>query len=311
MDTVSIIMPAYNSAPYIAETIRSVEAQTYPHWELWVVDDGSTDNTASLVKAFCEKDSRIHYLYQPNGRQGKARNLGLSRAQGRLIAFLDADDLWLPQKLEIQRGQLEKAGTDAVCSSVFVFQNRFDYKESDIIRLENKAWLGMDGFTELVQGNKIPILTVLATRESIEQAGGFSENPAVQNAEDYHLWLKLLLQGSGIRGYAEPLAAYRLSHTASTAFDKLASAQVAEVYHDLARMHPGLRKTIQPALKKTILQGLYQLSRQTPPDLFVRLQRYLQLAGASGWLPLMAVLRRMKNQKAGLRLAYFIINRFM
>src|SRR5262249_23306047 len=101
-DVVSIIMPAYNAGKYIADSIQSVLAQTYSDWELIVVDDGSADNTASIVQQFVTRDSRINYFFQENGRLGKARNTGIKEARGALIAFLDSDDLWLETKLELQ-----------------------------------------------------------------------------------------------------------------------------------------------------------------------------------------------------------------
>ena len=99
---VSVIVPAYNAEKFVAETIESVQAQTYTHWELIIVDDGSTDQTADIIKEYVIKDSRIQYCYQTNGRQGKARNYAISKAKGTLLAFIDADDLWHPQKLEKQ-----------------------------------------------------------------------------------------------------------------------------------------------------------------------------------------------------------------
>src|SRR5262249_61710555 len=106
-DLVSIIMPAYNAGKYIADSIQSVLAQTYSDWELIVVDDGSTDNTATVVQQFVTRDSRIKYFFQENGRLGKARNTGIKNASGSLIAFLDSDDLWLETQLELSFQPLE------------------------------------------------------------------------------------------------------------------------------------------------------------------------------------------------------------
>jgi GT2 family glycosyltransferase len=94
---VSIIMPVYNGAPYIAKAVRSVLQQTYPFWELIVVNDGSTDNTLDILAAF--DDPRIQVVSQPNGGTATARNHAMGLAQGEFMALLDADDLWLPAKL--------------------------------------------------------------------------------------------------------------------------------------------------------------------------------------------------------------------
>lgn len=100
---VSIITPSWNCAAFVVETIRSIQAQTYTNWELLFQDDCSTDNTKELVAQFAEKDSRIKYeCNTQNSGAAITRNNALRRAKGRWIAFLDSDDLWLPEKLEKQ-----------------------------------------------------------------------------------------------------------------------------------------------------------------------------------------------------------------
>ena len=101
--SVSIITPAFNSEKYIAETILSVQAQTYQDWEMLIIDDCSTDKTAEIVSAFHEKDSRIRYFYNSTNKgSAYSRNLALQNAKGKWIAFLDSDDTWHPEKLERQ-----------------------------------------------------------------------------------------------------------------------------------------------------------------------------------------------------------------
>ena len=110
-------MPAYNTEKFIGESIQSVIDQTYANWELLVVDDGSTDKTADIIRAFAAQDNRVKYLFQQNGRQAKARNTAIEHSQGTLIAFLDADDLWLPEKLERQLQAFEATNADVVYSN--------------------------------------------------------------------------------------------------------------------------------------------------------------------------------------------------
>src|SRR6267143_4103615 len=100
---VSVVMPTYNGHLYIGEAIDSVRAQTYPNWELLVIDDHSTDGTPALVQAQQKRDSRI-FLLENNRSYGPAgsRNTGIERATGRFIAFLDSDDAWHPQKFSRQ-----------------------------------------------------------------------------------------------------------------------------------------------------------------------------------------------------------------
>lgn len=103
---ISVIIPAYNSAAFIDDALRSVLNQTYKNIEIIIVDDGSTDNTAEIIHLH----QGVKYLYKENGGVSSARNLGISEAKGEYIAFLDSDDIWIPDKLELQKGFLESNG---------------------------------------------------------------------------------------------------------------------------------------------------------------------------------------------------------
>jgi glycosyltransferase involved in cell wall biosynthesis len=102
---VSVIMPAYNAASFIPDAAESIRRQAYPRLELIIVDDGSTDRTAEVAKSLT--DLNVHYVYQPNGGPARARNHGLRLARGDVIALLDADDLWPPDRLRCQLRYLE------------------------------------------------------------------------------------------------------------------------------------------------------------------------------------------------------------
>lgn len=125
---VSIITPSYNCGRFIADTIRSVQAQTYTEWEMIIVDDNSTDDTERIVNEFVASDGRIRY-YRNENNAGAAlsRNWALREAKGRWIAFLDSDDLWLPEKLERQIAFMQEKGYD------------FTYHEYDEIDEESEA----------------------------------------------------------------------------------------------------------------------------------------------------------------------------
>ena len=99
-DMISIIIPAYNAADYLAQTIESVLNQTYSDFELILIDDGSTDRTREIIKDYQCKDARIKYFYKENGGVSSARNLGLQKATGDFVSFLDSDDLWDRRFLE-------------------------------------------------------------------------------------------------------------------------------------------------------------------------------------------------------------------
>jgi glycosyltransferase involved in cell wall biosynthesis len=116
--TISVIIPVYNGERYLAEAINSVFAQTTPAAQIIVVDDGSTDTTRNVADSFGDQ---IQYVWQPNGGAAAARNHGLSRASGDYVAFLDADDLWLPEKLTIQIAALASTQTDMVFGRVIEF----------------------------------------------------------------------------------------------------------------------------------------------------------------------------------------------
>jgi glycosyltransferase involved in cell wall biosynthesis len=114
----SIILPVFNGEKFISETIQSILQQSFTNWELIVIDDGSTDKSAGIVKDFCKLDNRIKLLQQTNKKQPAARNAGMKIAQGEWIAFIDADDLWLPAKLELQYQFINKnANVDVVFSN--------------------------------------------------------------------------------------------------------------------------------------------------------------------------------------------------
>jgi glycosyltransferase involved in cell wall biosynthesis len=96
---ISVIVPAYNLKKYIAEALFSLEHQSFNDFEVLVVDDGSTDNTPEIVKAFCDRNSRVKLLQKPRGGLSSARNYGIRHAQGEYIALLDGDDIYAPEKL--------------------------------------------------------------------------------------------------------------------------------------------------------------------------------------------------------------------
>jgi glycosyltransferase involved in cell wall biosynthesis len=117
-DLISIITPVFNSEEYVEEAILSAQAQTYAKWEMLVlIDKGTKDRTAEIVQNLAVSDSRIRLIEVPDGRSvSDARNHGFSQARGRYIAFLDADDLWLPSKLEKQLRSLRESGAPLVYS---------------------------------------------------------------------------------------------------------------------------------------------------------------------------------------------------
>ncbi|WP_369726014.1 glycosyltransferase family 2 protein [Bradyrhizobium sp. LLZ17] len=112
MNLVSIVIPAYNAERFIARTLASAQAQTYEKLEIIVIDDGSTDNTRSVVEAIAATDKRLELISTPNRGVARARNLGIENARGPYVAFLDADDLWHPTKIARQVEALDTHRSD-------------------------------------------------------------------------------------------------------------------------------------------------------------------------------------------------------
>jgi glycosyltransferase involved in cell wall biosynthesis len=121
---ISVIVPAYNSASYIFETLESVRTQEYGNMEVLVIDDGSTDGQKELIDQFCKLDSRFHYYYQDNRGVSTARNLGFEKSTGEYVAFLDADDVWLPDNLLVKLQKFETGDFGLVHSDGAVINER-------------------------------------------------------------------------------------------------------------------------------------------------------------------------------------------
>jgi glycosyltransferase involved in cell wall biosynthesis len=206
---VSIIVPIYNTELYLAETIESVLSQTYGNWELLLIDDGSTDSSAAICKAYQEKDVRIHYYFKQNGGQASARNLGIKKSKGEWIAFLDADDLWLPKKLEEQFIAIEKYAPD------FLYGMGYFYYPEKKEKLVAYDWItgkrsGADFFQTLYSSCSVNTNTVLVKKELFDTIGNFNEDPMMRGTEDWDLWLRIAQQVDVIYGAPERNVYYRI-----------------------------------------------------------------------------------------------------
>ncbi|HDR7795232.1 TPA: glycosyltransferase family 2 protein [Bacillus luti] len=197
---ISVITPSYNSLRFIDETILSVQNQSYENWEMIIVDDASTDHSAVKIKTIIEGDSRIRLLSsKENIGAAKARNMAIKEARGKYIAFLDSDDIWLPNKLEIQLLFMEEKNV------------AFSYTSYSLID-ENGKELNREvnvpksvDYHYLAGNTIIGCLTVMLDREKIPCI----EMPSVQ-PEDTALWLNLLNKGYEAKGIQQVLAKYRI-----------------------------------------------------------------------------------------------------
>lgn len=212
---VSIITPCYNASKYIKDTIESVLRQTYVSWEMIIVDDCSTDDSFEILKKYCEKDSRIRVYKtdKPSGSPVIPRNVALSKSNGDLIAFLDADDLWVPHKLQQQVSLFEDEKVAIVFS---------DYEKMDINgRINNRIIRApkIVNYHTLLRGDVIGTLTAVFDKKKVCADFYFKDI----GAEDYLFFLKILENGYVAVNTGTVLARYRQTRK-SLSSNKLLSA---------------------------------------------------------------------------------------
>jgi teichuronic acid biosynthesis glycosyltransferase TuaG len=226
MPLVSIITPSWNVERLIGETIESVQAQTLGDWELLIADDCSTDNTAAVIESYAAKDPRIKLIRQPrNGGPALARQAAIEKAQGRFIAFLDSDDLWLPAKLE---RQIAFARDHRAALSFTAFR-RIDETGSTTGRLMPVP----DSLTyeQLLKNTSIATLTAIVDRDV---AGTI----AMKNEpyDDFCLWLSILKPGHVAQGLNEDLARYRVRGVSVSSRPMRSAGWVWHIYRKVERL---------------------------------------------------------------------------
>ena len=195
---ISIIMPCYNMESFLRRTIASVQAQTYPNWELLVTDDGSTDDSRRILMDLAKEDPRIKPLFlSRNGGIAAARNAGLERASGRYLSFLDSDDLWMPEKLAVQLRFMKER------NAAFTY-TAYERVTEDLTLLNTKQVPSQLSYRDLLKKNEIGCLSVMIDRDKV---GDFSMPH--RKHEDYATWLSIL-RTTGLTAYGiqEPLARY-------------------------------------------------------------------------------------------------------
>lgn len=217
---VSVITAAYDTEAFIAETIASVQAQTRGDWEMLVADDASSDRTAAIVEAAAAKDPRIRLIrLNRNSGVAHARNVALAAAQGRFIAFLDSDDLWLPQKLERQVAFMQEQNA-AVSYTAY---RRIDETGRRLGRLIS-APLQLQ-YRDLLRNTAIATLTSM-----VDTAKTGSIHMKEAPRDDYILWLSLMRQGFVAHGLQQDLARYRVVRGSLSRMPLRSAAWVWDVY---------------------------------------------------------------------------------
>ena len=200
---ISIIVPVYNGAQFLEETVASVRRQTWQNWELLLVDDCSKDQSYEIMKRLAAVDPRIVPLQQEcNGGAARARNRGVAEATGRYIAFLDADDLWMPDKLSHEMEFMDRTGAGFVFSG-YEFADENGKGLGKVVRVPATI-----NYRQALQNTTIFTSTVLFNTDVIPQE--LIRMPLVKS-EDTALWWKLLRKGYTAHGLDENLVLYRRS----------------------------------------------------------------------------------------------------
>ena len=202
MDLVSIITPVYECEDYIARTLNSVLAQTYPEWEMLLVDDCSPDGSADIIRSYVEKDRRFKYIkLENNSGAAIARNVGLECAKGRYIAYLDADDIWLPKKLERQIHFMEEHDVQFSCCD-------YEKIEADDTPLNKVVHMPKTiTYNQLLSNTIIQTVGVIVDLEKVDRK--LLVMPNVRRGQDSATWLQMLRNGVKFIGQNEVLAQYR------------------------------------------------------------------------------------------------------
>ncbi|SEE98351.1 glycosyltransferase family 2 protein [Ruania alba] len=213
MALVSVIMPVHDAATTVSAAIRSVQHQRHQDWELLITDDASTDESWEVVRGLAAEDERIlPQRTTSSGGAARARNAAITRARGSQVAFLDADDQWLPDKLERQLDFARTTGAPLTFTSYYKVAADFGGQALDFVPTQRivRARDRLD-YRLMLQQNHIGCLTAMYDVDQL----GLRTMPDLRKRQDYGLWLSILRDGSIARGLDEPLALYREQHAGS------------------------------------------------------------------------------------------------
>ncbi len=226
-ELVSIITPCYNSENYINDCLLSVVNQTYQNWEMLIVDDKSTDKSTDLISRHSKKDKRIIlFLLEKNIGSAEARNYAIKKAKGRYIAFLDSDDMWLPNKLELQINFMKKNNYSFVFSSYSVISSSKTKKHT--INVPEKI-----SYESYLKNTIIGCLTVVLDKEKIDEI----QMPNLRSSHDMALWLNILKKEKYAYALQQELAIYREHKSSNTSNKFRALYDVWNVYRKHERLN--------------------------------------------------------------------------
>ena len=225
-EKVSIIVPMYNAEKFIRKTIESVLAQTYQNWEMLIMNDVSTDNSLAVVSGYAKKDKRIKIINtEKNVGVVKGRNFLINLANGKYIAFLDADDYWHNEKLTKQIKFMKEKNANISCTE-YTRVKENEEKINDVIIKEEIS------YNDMLKNNYLGCLTVIYDAKKIGKRY-FKE---LEKNEDYVLWLEIVKDVDIIYGLKENLAYYRVLDN-SRSSNKVKTAKVRwEIYRKIEKL---------------------------------------------------------------------------
>ena len=226
-ELVSIIMPSYNSDQFIEETIKSIFAQTYENWELILVDDCSTDNSIAYIEPIVATDKRINFIkLVKNSGPAIARNRAIKQAKGRYIAFLDSDDIWMPEKLSKQLTFMQK-------NDIALSFTSYYHIEEESERIINQVHaLNKVNYSELLKKNIIGCFTAIYDTEKL----GKVYMPDIRKRQDYALWLSILKKVPYAYGLDEMLGYYRVRSNSVSSNKILSSKYNWKLYREIEKL---------------------------------------------------------------------------
>ncbi len=260
---VSVIIPTYNRASYIVRAINSVFAQTYKDYEIIVVDDGSTDETRKTLEPYMH---RIQYVYQDNAGPALARNNGIDHASGEWLAFLDSDDIWLPNKLEIQLSHCINLNAD-LCFHDLSFSNLHGKKITSWNEYVNKGELGLPPIktgilTEayrrmMTTGHLFLTTTFMVKRTVIQDVGYFDKE--FRTSEDLELYFRLASRYR-VAYIADALAVYSPGNDRVNDKERIYLDRINAIKYSLADRLKSKDTTLAQWAKKGLLQEMRSLA---------------------------------------------------
>jgi glycosyltransferase involved in cell wall biosynthesis len=263
MEKVSIVIPLYNKAPYIERALRSVLTQTFGDFEVIVVDDGSTDGGGKIVESI--GDNRVKLFRQENAGVSAARNAGIKAAKGEWIAFLDADDEWVPEKLELQMraisSHLDAAWVAGGYRYIRASAGGIEVPQKDFLdEWFEDDYLITDALLPLAAGHFFWVVTAMVRRDVLLEFGGFDRSLRI--GEELNLWLKLALKYPKILYIRKPLAKYygglegALMTIAYQQYDKYRNNSARRIISLIGQVDSSRATLLVQLTRRIILEGV-------------------------------------------------------